>query len=79
MKEERLWSGSGKVIVDAGREARKRLHTPTGRGLIPVEMVVQKTWLDPNVDAMACGDQQPLVFECCEGKTSFGRESVFYF
>lgn len=31
MKEERLWSGSGKVIVvDAVKEARKRLHAPSG-------------------------------------------------
>lgn len=31
MKEERLWSGSGKVtVVDAVKEVRKRLHTPSG-------------------------------------------------
>lgn len=76
MKEERLWSGRGKVIfVDAVREARKRLHTRQG------EAWSQLKWLFGRlgVGAIASGDQQSLAFECCEGKTSFGRESVFYF
>lgn len=43
-----------------------------------MKMVVQKNPADPRVAAVTRGDQLPLAFECCEGKSSFGWD-VFIF